>query len=398
MNARREIEPMVSDWLRAVATTEGSDRVLASALARVARVEQAGSGRPPLLSNLSWVKRLTAVATSAALLAVAIVGINPSANSASARIDGVWPSEPGVAFTVGLPADAPDDIYWRGAMFDQWSGSGRAWRSSDQTRTSVAAGTSVLDVAGESFANRALIEVPVTIALADSRVAIALADPRVEAVTPGIPATVDQRIEIATTGSGGALAGIFLSRPGEPYSVTGVQLAVESETTPDGVSAAKLAAAGTDYPPEIVAQFAIPPEDGELGDESLAFIRDIRAVVGDNPYLIATLIEERFRSPGFTYQTDMRDVDCAGRGFTECFMHVKRGYCMYYATGMIMLLRQQGIPARIVMGYLPGERVGMLETVRVEAAHAWVEVYFPGWGWWAFDPTPTGTPRTIPLR
>ncbi len=389
MNARPDIEPMVSDWLHAVATTEGSDRVLASALVRVARVEQTGSGRPFSFSNLSWVKRLTAVATAAALLAVAVVGINPSSNSASARIDGVWPSEPDVAFTVELPADAPGDIYWRGAMFDQWSGSGRSWRSSDQTRTSVAAGTSVLEVASESIADRALIEIPVT---------IALADPRVEAVTPGIPLTVDQRIEIATTGSGGALAGITLSRPGEPYRVTGVQLAVESETTPDGVSAAKLAAAGTDYPPEILAQFAIPPEAGELGDESLEFIRDIRAAVGDNAYRIAALIEEQFRSPGFTYQTDMRNVDCAGRGFTECLIHVKHGYCMYYATGMIMLLRQQGIPARIVMGYLPGERVGVMETVRVQSAHAWVEVFFPGWGWWTFDPTPRGNPRMTPLH
>jgi transglutaminase-like putative cysteine protease len=129
----------------------------------------------------------------------------------------------------------------------------------------------------------------------------------------------------------------------------------------------------------------------------LAFIREIREAAGDNPYRIATRIEQKFRSPAFTYDTDMRNVDCGGRGFTECFMRVKRGYCMYYATAMIMLLRQQGIPARIVMGYLPGERVGMVETVRVENAHAWVEVFFPGWGWWTFDPTPTAT-RLTPLR
>jgi transglutaminase-like putative cysteine protease len=130
------------------------------------------------------------------------------------------------------------------------------------------------------------------------------------------------------------------------------------------------------------------PEEGELGTHSMAFLNEIREVAGDNPYRIATLMEERFRTSRFTYTVDTRDVACAGDGFTECFMRVKRGYCMYFATSMIMLLRHEGIPARFVMGYLPGDRVGAVETVRTHEAHAWVEVFFPGWGWWTFDPTP----------
>jgi hypothetical protein len=389
MNARPDLERVLTDWLHAAATAEGSDRVLAGALVRVAQVQHERRGRTSWLSDMnSYAKPLLAAAAAATVLALAIVGINPLSNSASGRVDGLWPSGPGVAFMAQLPADAPEAIYWRGAMFDQWSGSGRIWRPSAQTRTSVEAGISILDVAGEPFAADGLIEIPVTIRLAERGEG---------AVTPGIPATVDQRVEVESTGSGGSLVRISLSRPSESYTITGVQLAVESERTPDGVSAAKLAAAVRDYPLEILAQFAIPPEDGELGDESLAFIRGIRDAAGDNPHRIATLIEQQFRSPEFTYDTDMRNVDCAGRGFTECFMRVKRGYCMYYATAMIMLLRQQGIPARIVMGYLPGERVGMVETVRVDNAHAWVEVFFPGWGWWPFDPTPTPTGLT-PLR
>ena len=78
-------------------------------------------------------------------------------------------------------------------------------------------------------------------------------------------------------------------------------------------------------------------------------------------------------------------------GFTECFLRVKRGYCMYYATAMVMLLRHEGIPARFVEGFLPGERVGLQEMVRTQDAHAWVEVYFPRFGWVTFDPTPRGT-------
>jgi transglutaminase-like putative cysteine protease len=69
-------------------------------------------------------------------------------------------------------------------------------------------------------------------------------------------------------------------------------------------------------------------------------------------------------------------------------MQAKRGYCMYFATAMTMLLRHQGIPARFVMGFLPGELAESLETVRDNDAHAWVEVFVPRRGWVSFDPTP----------
>lgn len=70
-------------------------------------------------------------------------------------------------------------------------------------------------------------------------------------------------------------------------------------------------------------------------------------------------MQQRFHEARFTYTTDTRDVDCRSDGFTECFMQAKRGYCMYFATAMTMLLRYQGIPARFVIGFLPGERVGI---------------------------------------
>ena len=122
-------------------------------------------------------------------------------------------------------------------------------------------------------------------------------------------------------------------------------------------------------------------------------MRAIRQAAGDDAYAIATGIADAFRSGRFIYATDTRDVDCGGDGFTECFLRVRRGYCMYFATAMVMLLRQEGIPARFVEGFLPGERVGTRETVRDHDAHAWVEVYFPGSGWVPFDPTP-GPPAT----
>ena len=59
---------------------------------------------------------------------------------------------------------------------------------------------------------------------------------------------------------------------------------------------------------------------------------------------------------------------------------------------MTILLRAAGVPARYVTGFLPGEYndLGGDYIIRQSDAHAWVEVYFPGYGWITFDPTPAG--------
>lgn len=65
------------------------------------------------------------------------------------------------------------------------------------------------------------------------------------------------------------------------------------------------------------------------------------------------------------------------------------GFCEQIASALTIMLRTQGIPTRLVTGYIPGERdsvTGVFE-VRASDAHAWVEVWFPETGWQAFDPT-----------
>lgn len=86
------------------------------------------------------------------------------------------------------------------------------------------------------------------------------------------------------------------------------------------------------------------------------------------------------------------------RDFTDYFLFdLKEGYCVYYATAMTVMLRSIGIPARYVEGYmLPPEEVSKTDTnqpaklyrITNENAHAWVEVYFEGFGWIPFEPTP----------
>jgi len=66
----------------------------------------------------------------------------------------------------------------------------------------------------------------------------------------------------------------------------------------------------------------------------------------------------------------------------------KSGYCNYYASAEVLLLRSLGIPARMVVGYAQGEPLGGGSfRIRGRDAHAWPEVYFDGLGWVEFEPT-----------
>jgi transglutaminase-like putative cysteine protease len=102
----------------------------------------------------------------------------------------------------------------------------------------------------------------------------------------------------------------------------------------------------------------------------------------------------------YTYTLDLGEPlrDSSGRVLDPLttFRLSKRGYCTQFATAMIMLARAQGIPARMAIGFLPGQPDGDSEyVVRASDAHAWPELYFAGYGWLRFEPTP-GSRSGIP--
>jgi len=77
----------------------------------------------------------------------------------------------------------------------------------------------------------------------------------------------------------------------------------------------------------------------------------------------------------------------------------RQGHCEYFASSMVVLLREMGIPSRLVTGFLGGEfnNLGEYFLVRESDAHAWVEVYFPEYGWVSFDPTPADNSYLTPI-
>ena len=65
-----------------------------------------------------------------------------------------------------------------------------------------------------------------------------------------------------------------------------------------------------------------------------------------------------------------------------------RGFCNYFATAMVLLARSEGYPARYVQGYLTNVYKNKQTVVKSDQAHAWAEIYFDGFGWITYEPTP----------
>ena len=97
---------------------------------------------------------------------------------------------------------------------------------------------------------------------------------------------------------------------------------------------------------------------------------------------------ERHLIAEYGYSLDLVGATSASPLDDFLFVH-RRGHCEYFASAMVMLLRSQGIHARLVAGFLGGEETPLgYHLVRQGNAHAWVEAYLPGEGWRFYDPTP----------
>jgi protein-glutamine gamma-glutamyltransferase len=112
-----------------------------------------------------------------------------------------------------------------------------------------------------------------------------------------------------------------------------------------------------------------------------------------NPYAAATALEAWFRQPslgGFVYDEQPPVPAPNEPALAQFVTDTKRGYCQHFAGAMTLMLRYLGIPARVAAGFTSGsyDADSHVWTVTDHEAHDWVEVYFPGWGWIPFDPTP----------
>jgi transglutaminase-like putative cysteine protease len=177
-----------------------------------------------------------------------------------------------------------------------------------------------------------------------------------------------------------AAGGLEPSEPFEAGDTYRVQSAVVQASPED------LASAGTDYPGELRETYTqLPSSTPERVTERTGRL----TARAENPYETALAIEQWLENNReYSLEVDKPDGNVADAFLFE----MERGYCTYFATTMVAMLRTQDIPARAVAGYTPGQQVDDEWVVRGLNSHVWVEVYFPDVGWVRFDPTPA-TPR-----
>lgn len=147
----------------------------------------------------------------------------------------------------------------------------------------------------------------------------------------------------------------------------------------------ELRSASSDYPDSIRNRYLALPDT--VPDRVLGLARDLTATSA-TPYDRAVAIESYLRA--YPYNLDVPLPPPSSEDIVDYFLfELKEGYCDYYATSMVVLARAAGLPARLVIGYAPGtyDARGAVYVVTEADAHAWVEVYFPEYGWIEFEPT-----------
>ncbi|HMP41892.1 MAG TPA: transglutaminase domain-containing protein, partial [Roseiflexaceae bacterium] len=286
--------------------------------------------------------------------------------------------------------------YWRAVSFDRYAG--RFWQNTvgeraraasgsdtaEAARSSVSPGTPIpiLELRGHTpFAYR----VEVRRARSDGLVAVGG-----NITSAGIPLrvqhgfhTVNGRTQPNFIEVSEVVSGVRLDA-GTTYTATALISIVDEQS---------LREAGSDYPAWLAPYLQLPPTLPER-------VRALAAeVAGDapTPYDTALAIQSYLRTLPYDEQ---RPEPPENRDWVDYFLFAEQpGYCDDFASAMVVMLRSQGIPARWVQGYTGGDLNPDLGVyiIRENAAHSWPEVYFPGYGWQRFEPTPAQYTR-VPVR
>jgi len=203
------------------------------------------------------------------------------------------------------------------------------------------------------------------------------------------PATTSLSLDEPSFDYDESVNAVLLDTPVDAYAALYADISAAAPFSPRGTNAADIGAA--------------MPALLEVPSESRAAITSLGAQILDgesDPLEVGRLIQAHFRSSDYTYSLTLAPpVDAVSRDAITQFLASRQGYCVQFATSMVMIARSEGIPARMAVGFLPGEvQNDGSRKVRAKDAHTWPELYIDGRGWTRFEPTPgvrTGAPPAL---
>ena len=258
-----------------------------------------------------------------------------------------------------LMAD-PARHYWRSATYELYTG--RGWQVAQSETKSYPAGE--LAYTQTLTAQRSLRQ----------KVRL-VSEPSGLLYAAGTLVTVDQDYKLAWRTNDDLFAARLSEETAEYTADSLVSTAAPAE----------LRAAGSDYPAWIRERYLSLPEN--IPERVTELAHDLTATQL-TPYERAAAIESYLRAT-YPYTLEVPPPPTTLDIADYFLFELQKGYCDYYATAMVVLARSAGIPARLAIGYAPGRYLASRAQYLVTAAdaHAWVEVYFPGFGWINFEPT-----------
>jgi transglutaminase-like putative cysteine protease len=261
-----------------------------------------------------------------------------------------------------MEVQADDGRYWRAVVLDRYTGSG--WADTNPTSLRLAPSVPFMD--RTSFQSREVLTQTMQVARSSEAVLFAAGEP--------LRAQVATRVQVAPrmAGAGLDVSTIYLAQTlgrDSRYVVTSLVSTADIRS---------LRQAGASYQTDILERYLQMPETlpariGELAHEI--------AGTQPTPYDQAVALESYLRQIKYNLSIP---TPPGGRDPIDWFLFDNReGYCTYYASAMVLMCRTLGIPARFAQGYARGEWVPEHNAflVRESDAHAWPEVYFPGYGW-----------------
>ncbi len=264
-------------------------------------------------------------------------------------------------------------LYWRGTTYDSYDG--RFWRDQSHRKSfSFPSGGIALEEGANGDPPPGSVLVRQTYTLERSGLDVFLAAEQATALYYD-----------AFTGTYGEHDGAL--RPDDRLPA-GASWTVDSWVTTVSPESLRTSDRRGDIPADISEAY------GSEDDVSAATIELAAAITADaaTTYDKVIAIEEWF-DDNVSYSRDVEPAPDGVDPVDELLFARRVGYCEQISSAMTVMLRSLGIPARIAVGYVPGEFDSSTNEwiSRGTDAHAWTEVYFPGIGWQAFDPT-SGVP------